>query len=79
VSTAFFQVQFTHQPLEPSVLLLQLLEPLGLLNLHAPILPTPAVVALVRGPSLAANCAYVLALTYLDFNLAQLCHILLGL
>ena len=63
----------------PSVLLLQLLQALGLINLNASILPTPPVVALVCGPSLAASREHVLALANLDLDLAQLGHDLLGL
>ncbi len=56
----------------------QLRQSLGLINLHAAILTPPAVVALISRPRFRASTGYILALTYLDLNLAQLGHDLLG-
>jgi hypothetical protein len=73
------QVQLAYQTLQACILLFQLLQSLGLINLHAAILTSPAVVALISRSSFAAGTEYILTLTYLDLNLAQLGHDLLGL
>ena len=44
-----------HQPLEPGVLLLELLESAELVDLHVPVLPLPAVVGPLRDAVLAAD------------------------
>ena len=59
----FLYRQICHDAFEPLGLPLQLLQPLGPINLNAPILPPPSVVSLVRGRSLAASCENVLTLT----------------
>jgi len=73
-------VQFTYQRLEPGVLLLQLLEAPGLVNLQPPpVFAPPALVALVHHTGLAAGRQHILALGSLDLDLPQLGHNLLGL
>ncbi|MBA7496248.1 hypothetical protein ES702_06847 [subsurface metagenome] len=49
------QGEIGHQPLQPCILLLKLLQPLGLINPHAAILLTPSTISLCRDAQLTAD------------------------
>jgi hypothetical protein len=66
------QSQIRHQPLEPPVLLLQLLEPSGLLHPYPSVFPPSSVVGLLRDAELAAHFRHRTPLTEQYLCLPQL-------
>ena len=66
------QRQISNQLLQPAVLLLKLLEPLGLVNVKAAVLLSPSVKALLRRSDLLAGRCQALALALQNLDLPQL-------
>ena len=65
------QRQICHRPLQPLVLLLELLQPLRLARLHPSVLPSPPVVRLLTHAQLPAHLLDPLPVRYPDFGLPQ--------
>lgn len=73
-----FERKIGHQLLQPAVLLLQLLQLPGLLDVQTTVFLSLPVVALLGQTRLLAGCGNTLALTLQDLNLPQLRNDLLG-
>src|SRR5262249_48313747 len=71
--------QFCHQALELEFFLLQLLQPLGLIEPESAVLLAPAVVALLADPGIAARLWRALAVSHLNLDLPQQTDDLFGL
>ena len=67
----------SHQFLQATILLLQVLRGLGHLCIHPAALLTPAVIRLLRDAQLVADLGYVAAFPQLNARLAELRHNLL--
>jgi hypothetical protein len=65
------QRQFGYQPLQPRILLLQFLHPLGLLHLQPAVLLPPALVSLRRDPTFLARLRRRFPVRYCHLNLPQ--------